>query len=201
MVHEDPREQLQQFNHQLSQSTVSESLSDRFSTLDGIDNKVEGSRIRLGQWPDLENLLVLWQKRIEEQGGFTSGDLIREKARQVWCQLPQYSGQECPDFSISEHIFHGEAGLVPESAEEQMKSLQTLAGEFQEEYIYNMDETGLFWRMTPSRGLATTSHASLKKDKSRISLVSALMLQVVVERSTTHSTFGSPVCLPKILVC
>lgn len=52
-----------------------------------------------------------------------------------------------------------------------MKSLQTLAGEFQEEDIYNMDETGLFWRMTPSRGLATSSHASLKKDKSRISLV------------------------------
>ena len=76
----------QQFNHQLSQSTVSESLSDRFSTLDGID-RVEDSRIRLGQWPDLGNLLVLWQKRIEEQGGFTSGDLICEKARQVWHQL------------------------------------------------------------------------------------------------------------------
>jgi hypothetical protein len=52
-----------------------------------------------------------------------------------------------------------------------MKGLQTLAGEFQEEDIYNMDETGLYWRMTPSCGLATRSQPGLKKDKTQISIV------------------------------
>jgi hypothetical protein len=34
-----------------------------------------------------------------------------------------------------------------------------------------MDETGLFWKMTPSRGLATCAQLGLKKEKARISLV------------------------------
>ena len=35
---------------------------------------------------------------------------------------------------------------------------------------YNMDQTGLFWRMFPTSGLATSSRPGLKKDKARISL-------------------------------
>jgi hypothetical protein len=46
-----------------------------------------------------------------------------------------------------------------------MKGLHTLAGEFKEEDIYNIDETSLFWRMTPSQGLATLSQPGLKQDK------------------------------------
>src|SRR5437016_2234169 len=34
-----------------------------------------------------------------------------------------------------------------------------------------MDESGLYWRMMPSRGLAIRSQAGVEKDKSRISLV------------------------------
>ena len=52
-----------------------------------------------------------------------------------------------------------------------MQGLQTVAGEYEEEDIYNMDESGLFWRMMPSQGLSSQSQPGLKKDKSRISLV------------------------------
>lgn len=34
-----------------------------------------------------------------------------------------------------------------------------------------MDETGLFWRLSPSRGLSTQARAGVRKDKSRISLI------------------------------
>ena len=51
-----------------------------------------------------------------------------------------------------------------------MKGLQTVAGEYQEEDVYNMDESALFWRMMLSQGLLSQPRASLKKDKSRISL-------------------------------
>ena len=36
-----------------------------------------------------------------------------------------------------------------------------------------MDESGLFWRMMPSRGLSAQSQPGLKKNKSRISVVFA----------------------------
>jgi hypothetical protein len=37
-------------------------------------------------------------------------------------------------------------------------------------YLYNMDETGLYWRWAISRGLSTQALPGLKKDKARISL-------------------------------
>ena len=52
-----------------------------------------------------------------------------------------------------------------------MKVLRTLCGEYQEDDIYNMDETGLFWRQAPNAGLATQARPGIKKDKSRITLV------------------------------
>ena len=33
-----------------------------------------------------------------------------------------------------------------------MLGLQTVAGEYEEADIYNMDESGLFWRMMPFEG-------------------------------------------------
>ena len=171
-----------QFHRRITQSTVSESLSSRFDSLDNTTATFR-ARARTGQWPDLEKVLYLWQQQIEERGGITSGELLRQKALQIWQQLPQYSDRPPPEFSIGwvgnfkkrhnikEFVQHGEAGSAPEATEVEMRSLRTLAGEYQEEDIYNMDETGLFWRMTPSRGLATTSRPGLKKDKTRVSIV------------------------------
>jgi hypothetical protein len=51
-----------------------------------------------------------------------------------------------------------------------MRSLQTIAGEYPQEDIYNMDETGLFWKMLLSRGLLSQPQPGMKKDKARISL-------------------------------
>jgi len=144
----------QQYSHRISQSTVSESLSSHFSTLDS--TVATSARVRLSQWPELEAILLAWQIRIEQNGGVTSGELLREKARRIWTQLPQHSGQPCRDFStrwlqrfnkrhnIQAHTQFGEAGSVVEGAEEEIKALQTLAREFQEEDIYNIDETGLY---------------------------------------------------------
>jgi hypothetical protein len=52
-----------------------------------------------------------------------------------------------------------------------MKAIRTLCGEYPEDCIYNMDETGLFWQRAPSSGLTSQNRPGVKKEKSRISLV------------------------------
>lgn len=52
-----------------------------------------------------------------------------------------------------------------------MRAIQTLCDEYQEEGIFNMDETGLFWRQALSNGLASEARLGVKKDKSRITVV------------------------------
>jgi len=36
--------------------------------------------------------------------------------------------------------------------------------------IYNMDETGLYWKLVPDRSLSTEQLSGLKREKARISL-------------------------------
>ena len=170
------------YNHQISQSTVSELLSKRFDKLD-TDNTLQGSRDRAGNWPEVEEILVAWQKRIESNNFTTSGDILKQKAREIWDRLPHRPDDLQPVFSngwlcnfkerfhIKEITRHGEAASFPAYAEVEMAALRTIAGEYKDEDIYNIDETGLYWKMMPSRGLATQSMSGIKKDRARISLV------------------------------
>ena len=51
---------------------------------------------------------------------------------------------------------HGEAALVnTEGAEDRMIELQEIVAPYPPKDVYNMDETGLFWRATPDTTLAT----------------------------------------------
>jgi hypothetical protein len=52
-----------------------------------------------------------------------------------------------------------------------MEKLRLITREYEEKDIYNMDETGLFWRMRPSRGLLSQSIPGAKKDKVRITVI------------------------------
>lgn len=51
-----------------------------------------------------------------------------------------------------------------------MKAIQTIAGEYDEENIFNMDETGLFWCQAPTSGLGTQSRPGQKREKAWITL-------------------------------
>ena len=66
------------FHRTISQSTVSESLSDNFKDVD-----TTPVNTRNGQWPELKRILWSFQQRVEERGGFTSGDILKEHAKQI----------------------------------------------------------------------------------------------------------------------
>lgn len=169
-----------QYSIKLGQSTVSDSLGTQWQHL---DDDEEDTAETCAAWPELERLLVIWQHHVESQGGFTNGPLLQEKARLLWQQIPQYSSEKEPQFTtgwltrfkrrhnLKTRIQHGEAGSVSSNAGIEMAAIVTLAGDYNEEDIYNMDETGLFWRMLPSKGLSSARQPGFKKNKDRISLV------------------------------
>jgi hypothetical protein len=108
---------------------------------------------RTGAWQDLEAILYEWQKEIEDQGSFTSGVLLIEKAQEIWRSLPQYKDNPIPAFSvgwldkfkaqwgIKQYNHYSEAASIPKEAEIEMAALRTLAGEYPQEDMYNMDES------------------------------------------------------------
>ena len=123
----------QTYNERISQATVSHSLSARFAALDSpttlnSSHTQRRQRARAAQWPELEAILVEWQKSVEAQGGLTSQDLLRAKAQEIWACLLSSSNQPSPEFShgwlrrfqlrhgIAHHLRHGKAGSVPTAA-------------------------------------------------------------------------------------
>ncbi|KAI0998480.1 hypothetical protein K3495_g9713 [Podosphaera aphanis] len=64
---------------------------------------------------------------------------------------------------------YGEDGSVKEAAvAQQLVQVQEMATEYHPDDIYNCDESGLFCRMTPEKGLSTTSVTGPKKNKARV---------------------------------
>lgn len=170
-----------QYGRKISQSTVSDCLNNKYKYLD-TSNDIESRRQRVAKWPILETILFEYQKLLESQGHATTGDILIERARHIWHQVPEYRELPEPHFSqgwltrfkqrhgIHSHIQHGEAASVPITAVDEMKAVQTICGEYPEDAIYNMDETGLFWRNAVNYGLLTMPMPGRKQDKSRISL-------------------------------
>lgn len=88
------------FQLTIRQSTVSESLSSRYSYLDDKNIQIPtNQRRRVAAWPLLETALFEWQKLIELRGGVTTNEVLQHKARQIWNRLPEYSNQSIPEFS------------------------------------------------------------------------------------------------------
>ncbi|KAI0998879.1 hypothetical protein K3495_g9313 [Podosphaera aphanis] len=64
---------------------------------------------------------------------------------------------------------HGEDGSVNEAVvAQQLAQVQELATEYHPDDIYNCDESGLFWKMKPEKGLCMTSVTGSKKNKARV---------------------------------
>ena len=73
--------------------------------------------------------------------------------------------------SLKQYHCHGEAGSVqPVDVAEARKRIRMIKSKFPLSDVYNMDETGLYYRMPPDRGLASQQTSGVKGDKTRLTL-------------------------------
>ena len=110
-----------------------------------------------------------------------SGDLLRGMALKFWKRLPLYRNQSPSRFSIgwldsfkrrykiTKHKQHGELGSVKcVKVEEELEVIRVQLLSYDQEDIYNMNETALFWKATLSTTLATEQLSGGKVEKARI---------------------------------
>ncbi|CAB5335269.1 unnamed protein product [Rhizophagus irregularis] len=129
-------------------------------------------------WPQLEDALGLWVDNALNTKQDIDGNILKMKASYF---AEQFSIE---DFHHSEGWLggfkkrhglrqfkkQGEAESAPsaESIERDHLALQQFLTPYNPEDIWNGDETGLFWKMEPSRVLARNSLSGHKKEKSRV---------------------------------
>ena len=181
----------QETGHKLDQGQVSRILSSKYDYIDNLDKKkdrlaLQSQRSSAGEWPELEAALFEWQQRMQRRKAVITGDILKEQATKLWNALLQYQEKEQPKFSngwlegfqkrfnIKEYVTHGEAAsaeINKPDAIAQMEKVRLLVSKYNPDNILNMDETGLFWKLTPDRTLATKVGSGGKKSKDRVTLV------------------------------
>jgi hypothetical protein len=172
----------------LTQGQISTILSPTYAYLDTDPRKTSqlGSKRRFkGDYPDLEDALFHWQQQMQKKKAIITGDILRAQAHQIWNRLLQYNGEEEPKWSngwldrfkkrynIKEYRQHGEGASAEVNtpvAIQQMENLRLECSNYHPRDIFNMDETGLFWKLQPDRSLATKQTSGGKKSKDRITI-------------------------------
>ncbi|SPN99875.1 uncharacterized protein DNG_02727 [Cephalotrichum gorgonifer] len=101
------------YGQMISQSTVSHSLSPKYSRLDGDNPQLSGSRLRFGNWPDVEKLVLLWYQRGLASGRHPTNEELADKAKNIFTALPRYKDENPPEFSPGWiHRFKKRYGLL-----------------------------------------------------------------------------------------
>ncbi|TQS37547.1 hypothetical protein Golomagni_01974 [Golovinomyces magnicellulatus] len=114
-----------------------------------------------------------------------TGDILKNQSSKLWDSLPQFEDRPKPKFSsgwlegfkhrykIREFFQFGEAASAETdnlNAISQMDIIRLLAFQYGPYNTLNMDETNMFWKLTPDRTLATKAGSGGKKSKDRVSL-------------------------------
>ena len=145
---------------------------------------IGASRQNRGAYPILEAALNDWRMNTNDNQVPITGEMICQAASRLWHKMPNFAGMKEPSWSkgwlqrfkkrynIKKYKQSGEAGsadLSPETLA-RIEELQIVCKEFAPKDIYNADETGLFWLMTPDTTLASMPQKGRKHIKSRITL-------------------------------
>jgi hypothetical protein len=163
------------------QSTISDILKRKNQFTDMSQGELQLKRRRTVQHPQLDEALANWVLQCEHNGVRLTGHLICIKAKKFATDLE--ISEDLPNFSQvwlekfqQRHGFrsiqaHGESGSADNAAIElALPQILKTTDKYALRDIFNMDETGLFYCMSPDRTIASQQIEGAKKDKIRLTV-------------------------------
>ncbi|CAB4378520.1 unnamed protein product [Rhizophagus irregularis] len=198
MKERDPRiqnvELAQKYN--VGKSTITDILKESKRWLTITESQENVKKFRGPKWLQLEDVLGLWVDNALNTKQDIDGNILKMKASYF---AEQFSIE---DFHHSEGWLggfkkwhglrqfkkQGEAESVPsaESIERDRLALQQFLTTYNPEDIWNGNETGLFWKMEPSRVLARNSLSGHKKEKSQVTIFCATNATGIIHSFKCH---------------
>jgi hypothetical protein len=177
-----------QYGQVISQSTVSHSLSPKYSRLDGEHPQLSGSRLRFGNWPDVEKLVLLWYRQVQASGRHPTNEELGEKAKAIFNQLPRYREEQPPEFSPGWiHRFKKRYGLLVKRQRRNVEGAMNPADDID----YLADCVPRFMAIEPD-----TSPGAIREEIIRVVGVEstlstcALVRDEIIRRGATHHTIS-----------
>lgn len=167
----------------IGKSTIGDILQGKgrwFSVPVGVNE--EHTRELHAKHSDLEKALFLWLSNVSANHAAVNDEMMIQKAKALGHQLNitgfNYSHGWLQRFKnrhgIKKRLYQGEAdsadiGVVSSGRE----TLSKILSEYELENIFNLDETGLFYKLGPNYTLATNNVSGTKRPKDRITVALA----------------------------
>ncbi|KAG2215771.1 hypothetical protein INT45_009412, partial [Circinella minor] len=167
------------------QQTISDILKKEEEYMAMTEHRLNAKKIREPALPELELLLAQYITDMANASQPISMASIIHQAK-IQCRRRQLEVPEDFQFSIGwltkfmrrygfkSRRIHGESGEVEVNADniqDEFNAVKAKISEFPPERIYNIDETGLFYKQVPRRTISKQSIGGLKVDKNRITVV------------------------------
>jgi len=136
-------------------------------------------RIRLCQYPDIEEALFMWIKNARSQNIPLSGPMLQAKATKLAADLqhPEFNGSNGwlnrfkERHGITFRIINGEGSSVADNQVDDWYStaLPKLLDSYAPQDVYNADEMGVFYKLLPAKSLTVKGEqctgGKLSKDR------------------------------------
>ena len=168
--------------YDVSEGMVSDILKekDRWITIDNDSYQASLKREKKVQFPIIEEALTVWIDKALQAGLVLTESILATKALDfaLLCKEEKFKASHgwLDNFkkrhNLKQYNIHGEAGSAPiqDLASMREKLHQTLR-DYDPKDIFNCDETGLFWKMKPSRTISNGPVAGTKQSKDRVTVL------------------------------
>ncbi|KAI0997099.1 hypothetical protein K3495_g11088 [Podosphaera aphanis] len=170
----------QQYGLTVSTVTVGNILKRKQELEEITPSNIDAKKPRVSRHPLLEEALVFWILQCQARNVAVTGNLIKVKARKFREQLEiggtvEFSNGWPQKFQQRNQLkcirSHGKSGsAITAGIEQAIPILKNVIKDYQPRDIYNMDETGLFYNLSPDKTIAQKQIEGLKEDQTRITL-------------------------------
>ena len=158
----------------------------------------ESSLEKNGEYGELNELLYEWYRLALHKNVVPDGPTLIEQAKTIAQRLHidgfKASNGWLQKWKVSHNLkcrtVSGESGEVSVSTTQSWKErLPEIMEGYDEKKIFNMDETGCFWKALPEKGFAEKGKVCKGGKKSKLRLTNFLMR--VVKKSLSLSQYGN----------
>ena len=164
--------------YDVSEGMVSDILKekDRWIAIDNDSYQANLKREKKVQFPIIEEALTVWIDKALQARLVLTESILATKALDfaLLCKEDKFKASNgwLDNFkkrhNLKQYNIHGEAGSALASMREKLH--QTLR-DYDLKDIFNCDETGLFWKMKPSRTISNGPVAGTKQSKDRVTIL------------------------------
>ena len=207
----------QKFKSTISRRSISNYATNEKLIMENYKTNPEFKQSRPLVFKNIDDKVNTFCDKIESEGGFLTDEVILKRAEKYAAELKNLDFKASRGWldrfkrrnSMKQRNFHGETySKDPVNFSDYLSEIKILVNQYGESNVFNMDETGLFYKIIPSKSICKNSRKGYKNFKDRVSIMlcsnmdgSEKLKPLIIGKSKKPRCFASFKMLDSITYC